>query len=244
MLLPPATRSRDRISLGAAAGPPNPNAPIGSFGRNGYTLQSADGANAIHLRGNVSVDGRYHSDSYTPITDDTWLIRRLRPTLEGTPASNFDFRIMPDFAQGKTILLDARADARIEPWPVFQFGKFRAPSALSVCSSNGFGRFIETGLAADLLPYRDLGVKATSSLGQGVPGYDLGMFDGAVDGWQYRRQQRSRPELHRQIHLGRPAVRHAICARGLAAAAGIGFGAIVGNRPDERAPISQFALIF
>ena len=164
------------------ANPTNPNALVGSFGANGYTLQSADGANSIHFRGNVSTDGRYYSDANTPTTADTWLIRRLRPTLEGTLASNFDFRIMPDFAQGKTILQDAWADARVEPWLIFQFGKFKAPVGLERLQLEQFGRFIETGLTADLLPYRDLGVKLGGNFGQGVLTYDVGMFDGAVDG--------------------------------------------------------------
>jgi phosphate-selective porin OprO/OprP len=98
------------------------------------------------------VDGRYYSDSYTPTTDETWLIRRLRPTLEGTLASNFEFRIMADFAQGKTILQDAWAYARIEPWLVFQFGKFKAPVGLERLQLEQWSRFIETGLTADLPP--------------------------------------------------------------------------------------------
>src|SRR5208283_3282046 len=100
---PPATAPGSGQGASPAAAS-NPNALLGSFGPTGYTLQSADGANVIHFRGNVSVDGRFFSDAYTPITADTWLVRRLRPTLEGTLDSNIDFRIMPDFAQGKTIL--------------------------------------------------------------------------------------------------------------------------------------------
>jgi phosphate-selective porin OprO and OprP len=135
----------------------------GNFGPEGFVLQAVDGANSIHLRGNVSVDGRFYSDVYTPSSDDTWLIRRLRPTLEGTLADHFDYRIMPDFAQGKTILQDAWADARVEPWLVLQFGKFKAPVGLERLQLEQFGRFIETALTADLLPYRDLGVRSAVS---------------------------------------------------------------------------------
>lgn len=161
---------------------PNPDALQGTFGTDGYTLQSPDGANAIHFRGNVSVDGRWFSDAYTPTTADTWLIRRLRPTLEGTIASHFDFRIMPDFAQGKTILQDAWADARLTPWLVLQFGKFKAPVGLERLQLEQYGRFIETALTADLLPYRDLGVKVGGTIDRGLLTYDVGIFDGAPDG--------------------------------------------------------------
>jgi phosphate-selective porin OprO/OprP len=169
---------------GQAAGPvaaTNPNALLGTFGPQGYTLQSEDGQNVIHFRGNVSVDDRYFSDSYTPDTADTWLIRRLRPTLEGTLDGAIDYRIMPDFAQGKTVLDDGWADVHVEPWLVFQFGKFKAPVGLERLQLEQFGRFIEPSLTADLLPYRDLGFKVGGTLGQGVLSYDIGSFDGTLD---------------------------------------------------------------
>jgi phosphate-selective porin OprO and OprP len=169
-------------SASPVAAAANPNTLLGSFGPEGFTLASADGANALHFRGNVSTDGRFYTDAYTPSTDDTWLIRRLRPTLEGTIANNFDFRLMPDFAQGKTILQDAWADARIEPWLIVQFGKFKAPVGLERLQLEQFNRFIETSLTADLLPYRDLGVKLGGVLGAGLLSYDVGVLDGAVDG--------------------------------------------------------------
>jgi len=177
---PPATAPGSGQGASPAAAS-NPNALLGSFGPTGYTLQSADGANVIHFRGNVSVDGRFFSDAYTPITADTWLVRRLRPTLEGTLDSNIDFRIMPDFAQGKTILQDAWANVRFEPWLAFEFGKFKAPVGLERLQLEQFARFIEPALTADLLPYRDLGIMLGGVLGQGVFTYDLGVLDGTVD---------------------------------------------------------------
>ena len=165
----------------ASAAATDPNALLGSFGANGYTLQSADGNNVIHFRGNVSVDGRFFSDSYTPVTADTWLVRRLRPTLEGTLDGIIDFRIMPDFAQGKTLLQDGWANVRIEPWLAFEFGKFKAPVGLERLQLEQFARFIEPSLTADLLPYRDLGLKLGGTLGKGVLTYDFGSFDGTVD---------------------------------------------------------------
>ena len=165
-----------------AAAAPAQRAPISNFSPNGFTLASADGRNAIHFRGNLSVDGRYYSDAYTPMTDDTWLIRRLRPTLEGTLWGNFDFRFMPDFAQGKSILQDAWGDVRFAPWAVLQFGKFKAPVGLERLQLEQFARFIEVSLPSDLLPYRDLGVKLGGVIGPGVLFYDLGILDGTTDG--------------------------------------------------------------
>ena len=164
---------------GAASGSSTPL--IGSFGPEGFTLQSTDGTNVIHFRGNVSVDGRYFVDSYTPPTADTWLVRRLRPTLEGTLDGRYDFRIMPDFALGKTIIQDAWAAARVRPWLVLTAGKFKAPMGLERLQLEQFARFIEPSLTADLLPYRDLGFKVGGILGHGLLTYDLGLFDGVLD---------------------------------------------------------------
>ena len=155
---------------------------VGSFGPQGFTLATADGQNAIHFRGNLSVDDREFVDSNTPASADTLLIRKLRPTLEGTLEGMFDFRFMPDFGQGKTVLQDAWGDARIEPWLIVTAGKFKAPVGLERLQLEQFARFIEPSLTADLLPYRDIGVQLSGALGHGVLGYQAGIFDGAPDG--------------------------------------------------------------
>jgi phosphate-selective porin OprO and OprP len=160
----------------------DPNSLLANFGPDGFVLQSADGANQIRLRGNVSVDYRDFSDSFTPTTADTFLIRKLRPILEGTLQNRFDFRFMPDFGLGKTIIQDAWADARIEPWLALTFGKFKAPVGLERLQLEQFARFIEPALTADLLPYRDLGADVGGSIGGGLISYALGVFDGDVDG--------------------------------------------------------------
>ena len=172
----------------SSAGPPTPVVPaptastlFGEFDRSGFTLQSADGADAIHLRGTVAVDDRQFVDGYTPETADTWLLRKLRPTLEGTLDHYFDFRIMPDFGQGKAILQDGWADARVEPWLVFTAGKFKAPVGLERLQLEQFSRFIEAALPSDLLPYRDLGFKVGGVVDRGVFSYDVGIFDGTID---------------------------------------------------------------
>ncbi len=170
---PPAASSGETSDSGALSG---------SFGSEGFTLQSADGQNVIHLRGNLSLDYRYFDDSYTPVTADTFLVRKARPTLEGTLDGVFDFRLMPDFAQGKTILQDAWVDAPVKSWLVFQIGKFKAPVGLERLQLEEFARFIEASLTSDLLPYRDLGFEVRGSIANGLLTYQAGVFDGAPDG--------------------------------------------------------------
>lgn len=154
----------------------------GHFGSDGFSLRSPDGANVLRFRGNLSVDGRDFSNSASPVSADTWLVRKLRPTLEGTLGGVYDFRFMPDFGLGKAVLQDGWGDARMRPWLVLQFGKFKAPVGLERLQLEQFQRFIEASLPSELLPYRDLGAKLGGNLLGGVLNYDVGLFDGAIDG--------------------------------------------------------------
>src|ERR1700761_5717258 len=125
----------------------------------GYSISSADGSNIVRFRGNIAFDGRWYSDATTADSQDTWLFRKVRPYLEGTLDDIYDFRLMPDFAGGKTILVDAYAAARFEEWFVVQAGKFKAPVGLERLQPDQYDRFIELGLPSSLVPNRDLGVE-------------------------------------------------------------------------------------
>lgn len=151
-------------------------------GPGGVFVQSTDGANVIRLRGNLAVDGRWYSDHGTPDNADTWLLRRARPYIEGTLDNIYDFRFMPDFGNGKAIVVDAFLTARLQPWLVVQAGKFKGPVGLERLQPDQFDRFPELGLTSDLVPNRDLGVEIGGDIAGGVLGYALGYFDGTPDG--------------------------------------------------------------
>ena len=99
-------------------------------GSQGFAIQSADGTNVLRFRGNIAFDGHWYSDRSTPETADTWLFRRIRPYFEGTINDIYDFRIMPDFAQGKTAIVDGFIGGRFAQWFVVQAGKFKGPVGL------------------------------------------------------------------------------------------------------------------
>ncbi|GEM_PF-153430 len=180
--LQPSTPTAPSGATAAGGTVSGPNALLGSFGPDGFVLRSAGGQNVIRLRGNLSLDYRYFHDSYDPATADTFLVRKARPVLEGTLDGIFDFRLMPDFAQGKTVLQDAWVDARFSNWFIPQIGKFKAPVGLERLQLEQFARFIEASLTADLLPYRDLGFAVNGNIGRGLFTYQVGVFDGAPDG--------------------------------------------------------------
>ncbi len=151
-------------------------------GPTGFSFESADEANVIRFRGNLAVDGRWFMDRGTPESDDTFLFRKVRPYIEGTIDNDYDFRFMPDFAGGKTIIVDAFLTGRILPWMAVQAGKFKGPVGLERLQPDQYNSFMELGLPSDLVPNRDLGVEIGGDILGGTFGYAVGEFDGVTDG--------------------------------------------------------------
>jgi phosphate-selective porin OprO/OprP len=151
-------------------------------GATGFSFESADGANVIRFRGNLAVDGRWFMDQSTPESSDTFLFRKVRPYIEGTIDNDYDFRFMPDFGGGKTIIVDAFMTARILPWLAVQAGKFKGPVGLERLQPDQYNRFMELGLPSDLVPNRDLGVEIGGDILGGTFGYAIGEFNGVTDG--------------------------------------------------------------
>jgi phosphate-selective porin OprO/OprP len=165
---------------GAAPGVP----VVATAAPSGYSLQTADGSSSIRFHANLAVDGRYYS-SGAPSSADTFLLRQVRPYIDGTIDKIYDYRLVPDCANRKTIILAAYADARFQPWFVVQAGKFKGPVGLERWQFSPYNRFIELGLTSDLVPNRDLGVQIAGDVGAGVFSYAFGAFgafDGVTDG--------------------------------------------------------------
>lgn len=148
----------------------------------GFRIQSADNANVVRLRGVFHFDGRYFLDDVASPASDTWLLRRVRPTLEGTLNGIWDFRFTPDFAGGRSIILDAFGAVRLKPWAVITAGKFKVPVGLERLVSAADLKFIERGFPTILVPNRDLGVQIGGDIAGGVAQYSVGLFNGVIDG--------------------------------------------------------------
>lgn len=151
-------------------------------GRDGFSIRSADGAYQLKIRGYVHFDGRfYQNDDERPVSD-TFILRRVRPIFEGTVAKIFDFRIMPDFGGGTTVLQDAYIDARFSPKVKVRAGKFKPPVGLERLQSATDILFVERGLPTNLVPNRDLGVQLFGDLAGGNVSWAAGVFNGVPDG--------------------------------------------------------------
>jgi len=150
-------------------------------GKDGFSLRSADGNFVFKLRGYAQFDGRFWtSDEQRPQTE-TFLLRRVRPIFEGTVYKIFDFRIMPDFGQGTTVLYDAYVEARFNPAFRVRAGKFKPPIGLERLQSATDILFVERALPTDLVPNRDLGVQVSGDLAGGTVNYAVGVFNGVAD---------------------------------------------------------------
>ena len=158
------------------------SAPVVQAARDGFSFRSADGAFRLRLRGYVQSDGRFFLEDEERPAVDTFVMRRVRPIVEATLFNQFDFRIMPDFGGGTTVLQDAYIDARFRPDFKIRAGKFKPPFGFERLMSATELPFIERALPTALVPNRDVGVMVHGDLLKGNLAYAGGLFNGVPDG--------------------------------------------------------------
>jgi phosphate-selective porin OprO/OprP len=153
-----------------------------SAGPKGFSLKSADGKNQLRLRGTLHLDGRWISGTDPGGTFDTFTATRVRPIIEGTFASIYDFKFMPDFGQGKTVVQDAYVNARFTPGAQLELGKFKAPIGLERLQSANDMRWVQRGFPTSLVTNRDVGVMLQGDFGGGRFSYQAAYLNGSNDG--------------------------------------------------------------
>ena len=90
-------------------------APVVQASPRGFSIESADSKNQLKLRGVMHVDGRFFESDDPEGLKDTWQATRVRPIVEGTLGGIYDFKLTPDFGQGRTVIQDAYVTARFKP---------------------------------------------------------------------------------------------------------------------------------
>lgn len=170
--------------------------------KEGFSIKSPDNDYILKLRGYVQADGRFVNGKKGTTTDDTFLLRRVRPIFEGTVFKDIDFRIMPDFGGGKTELQDAWLDFKYFPAAKLQIGKFKTPFGIERLQSGTDTLFIERGLPNNLVPNRDLGaaLHGENLLGNKLS-YAFGIFNGVADGGSLDSDIDNNKELAGRIFL-------------------------------------------
>jgi phosphate-selective porin OprO/OprP len=163
-------------------------APVVRAGPDRFSLGNTNGSSFVRLRGLLNFDYRYYSNTLAPTGaalapgSNTFLLRQVRPYVEGTLGGFVDFRLMPDFAGGKTVIQDAYVTARFKPWFAVTGGKFKSPFGLERLQSDTDVRFLERALPDKIVPNRDIGVQIGGDLLGGVVTYQAAYLNGSADG--------------------------------------------------------------
>ena len=167
------------VSPALAQPAPPPNATAGA---QGFRLQSADGAFALRIRGDVMMDGRFALDDPEHRTASTFYVRRARIALQATLHERFGFKLMPNFGQGRAELQDAYFDARLADALALRAGKFKAPVGLERLRAPADLSLPELALPTALVPNRDVGLMVTvKPLGETLEA-QAALLNGAPDG--------------------------------------------------------------
>jgi phosphate-selective porin OprO/OprP len=156
-------------------------APVASLGEKGLSVKSADNAFEVKFRGLVQGDGRmWFGDRDFP-QNDTFLLRRVEPSIDGTWGSLVGFRLNAQFAGDSATINDAYVDLKFDPRATLRIGKTKVPVGLERLQSSSSTEAIELGFPSELAPGRDVGVQLQGDFKSGTS-YVLGVYNGAPDG--------------------------------------------------------------
>jgi phosphate-selective porin OprO/OprP len=154
--------------------------PVIDASSKGFFIRTPDGNFKMRIGGWIQTDGRYFTGD-TRNTGSTFVMRRVRPLIEGTVFKYFDYRVMMDFGRGASVLQDAFIDANYMPQLRVRAGKFKAPVGLERLQDDRYLMFAERAFPTQLVPDRDIGVMVHGSLLEDTLIYQLAALNGETD---------------------------------------------------------------
>src|SRR5215831_11219112 len=156
----------------------NPPGLAVAYGKDGaVAIKSADDKFSFRFRPIVQADARFFKQGGT----DTFLLRRVRPVMEGTVFQYFDWRIMPELA-GTPNIQDAYVNIRLVREVQLRAGKYKPPVGIERLASDTDLPLVERGLSTSLVPDRDVGIQLHGEILFGTVIYAAGVFNGVDDG--------------------------------------------------------------
>lgn len=187
----------------------------------------------VKIRALVQADGRFFIDDRRSPQNDSFLFRRVEPTLEGSWGSLFAFRLGAQLAGDTATVNDAYVDLRFSPRATVRLGRYKVPLGLERLQSSSAGAMVEGGFASELAPVRDLGVQLQGEFADGALSYAVGVFNGAPDG---RDGATTNPDNEFEL-IGRVFVEP--WKNGGGALSGLGFG-VGASQGDKRGAGNNF----
>lgn len=151
-------------------------------GKEGFSISSADKGFQLKLRGIIQADGRFYLDDNDKKATDSFVLRRVRPIIEGKFYNDFGFRFTPDFGNGQTVIQDAYGEYTPTPEFGIRAGKFKTPVGLERLQSAPDVEFIERGAPTAIAPNRDIGIEVLGDVASGTVQYAAGIFNGVQNG--------------------------------------------------------------
>lgn len=158
--------------------------PAIEVGPKGLSVTSPDKQYSLRLRSYVQADTRTFQDNRTGVGVDNFLIRTARPVIDAKMTDYFNGRIMLDFGNNQTRVVDAYVDAKPNPDSklfAVRLGKQKNPVGFERWQSEQEVLFVERGMATNLVPFRDIGVMAMGEIVPDQLEYQIGVTNGAVD---------------------------------------------------------------
>jgi phosphate-selective porin OprO and OprP len=166
----------------APVAPTPPAAPVTAGWQDGFFLQSANGDFRLQFGLLVHADGRFALEDTDETVVDTFLIRRLRPSLRGRIGRRFEFYVNPDLAGNVLAVQDAYLDTIFSPAFRIRAGKGKVPFGMERLHSASNILFFERALPTALSPNRDVGVQVLGDISGGLVSYLAGVTNGVPDG--------------------------------------------------------------
>jgi phosphate-selective porin OprO and OprP len=148
--------------------------------RDDFFIESADGSTRLNIGLLAQTDGRFFVD-HEP-APHTFLIRKARPAFAGRIMKYFDFKVMPDFGNGTSVLQDAYLEIHFSSAFRVRSGKDKVPLGYEWMIGDSYVLFPERALVTDLVPDRDVGVEVLGDLAGNRISYQGGVFNGIPDG--------------------------------------------------------------
>ncbi len=125
---------------------------------------------------------------------------------------------MPDFGGGSSSIQDAYGEIKYWPQARFRAGKFKVPASLERLQSGADLLFVERSIANGLAPNRDVGFQLAGDFWDGILSYQVGVFNGTIDGGSNDNDVSSEKEFAGRI-FSEPAKKS-----GIPGLAGLGLG--------------------